>query len=122
MEGNKTSHRQEVGNMVNFEDWEKLDIRVGKILSADLHEKARKPMYKLKIDFGELGIKNAVAGITEFYKSEELIGKIVVAIINLEPKTIAGFTSECMTLGALDGDKFALLMPDKEVKLGSKVY
>ncbi len=109
--------------MVIFQDWEKLDIRVGKILSAELHEKARKPMYKLKIDFGkEIGIKNAVAGITEFYKAEELIGKIVVAVINLEPKTIAGFTSECMTLGALDNDKFALLMPDKEVALGSKIY
>jgi tRNA-binding protein len=109
--------------MISFEDWEKLDIRVGKILSAEIHDKARKPMYKLKIDFGdEIGTKNAVAGITEFYKAEELIGKIVVAIVNLEPKTIAGFTSECMTLGALDGDKFALLMPDKEVKLGSKIY
>jgi len=109
--------------MINFEDWEKMDIRVGKIIYAELHEKARKPMYKLKIDFGEeIGIKNAVAGITEYYNAEELIGKVVVAIINLEPKTIAGFTSECMTLGALDGDKFALLMPDKEVKLGSKIY
>ncbi|MCD6547424.1 MAG: tRNA-binding protein [Nanoarchaeota archaeon] len=108
--------------MIKIEDFQKLDIRVGKIISAEVHEKARKPMYKLKIDFGELGVKNAVAGITEFYKPEELIGKTIVAIVNLEPKVIAGFKSECMTLGALDGNKFALLMPDKEVKLGSKIY
>ncbi len=109
--------------MASIDDFQKLDIRVGKILSAELHEKARKPMYKLVIDFGEeIGRKNAVAGVTEFYSRDELVGKIVVAIVNLEPKTIAGFTSECMTLGALDEDKFALLMPDKEVKLGSKIY
>ncbi|MCD6576369.1 MAG: tRNA-binding protein [Nanoarchaeota archaeon] len=109
--------------MATIDDFQKLDIRVGKIISAEIHEKARKPMYKLKIDFGEeIGLKNAVAGITEFYKAEDLVGKTVVAIVNLEPKTIAGFTSECMTLGALEGDKFALLTPDKEVKLGSKIY
>lgn len=106
----------------NFADFQKLDMRVGKIISAEIHEKAKKPMYKLKIDFGELGIKNAVAGIPEFYSADELIGKIVVAIVNLEPKTIAGFTSECMTLGALEEDKFALLVPDKKIKLGSKIY
>jgi tRNA-binding protein len=103
-------------------DFQKLDIRVGKVISAEIHEKAKKPMYKLKIDFGEIGTKNAVAGIPEFYSAEELIGKIVIAIINLEPKTIAGFTSECMTLGALEENKFAMLMPDKEIKLGSKIY
>lgn len=108
--------------MINFKDFQKLDIRVGKIISAKLHEKSRKPMYKLKIDFGELGAKNAVAGITEYYTAEELTGKIVVAIVNLEPKTIAGFTSECMTLGALEEDKFSLLTPDKDVKIGSKIY
>ena len=108
--------------MPTFQDFQNLDIRVGKIISAELHEKTKKPMYKLRIDFGELGEKNALAGIPEFYKQEELIGKIVVAIVNLEPKTIAGFTSECMTLGALEQDKFALLLPDKEIKLGSKIY
>ncbi len=108
--------------MINFEDFEKLDIRVGKIISVNMHDKSRKPMYQLEIDFGELGIKKAVAGVTEYYSVEELMGKIVVAIINLKPKTIAGFTSECMTLGALDEDTFSLLTPDKNVKLGSKIY
>ena len=95
---------------------------MGKIISVEPHEKTRKPMFKLKIDFGELGIKNAVAGIPEFYSADELEGKLVVAVINLEPKMVAGFLSECMTLGALDEGKFALLLPDKEVKLGSKIY
>lgn len=109
--------------MATIEDFQKLDIRVGKVISAEVHEKARKPMYKLRIDFGEeIGVKNAVAGITEYYNAEDLVGKIVVAIVNLEPKTIAGFTSECMTLGALDENTFALLTPDKDVKLGSKIY
>lgn len=108
--------------MATFAEFQNLDIRVGKIISVELHEKTKKPMYKLRIDFGELGEKNALAGIPEFYKKEELIGKIVIAIVNLEPKTVAGFTSECMTLGALEEDKFALLQPDKEVKLGTKIY
>ena len=107
--------------MASFDDFSKLDIRVGKILEAEDLEGARKPIYKLKVDIGELGIRNIAAGIKDRYTKDELINKFVVVVTNLDPKSIAGFISEGMLLAGEDGDVLSLLTPDKELKPGSKI-
>ncbi|RYD72455.1 MAG: tRNA-binding protein, partial [Sphingobacteriales bacterium] len=88
--------------MISWNDFEKIDMRVGTILEAIPFEKARNPSYQLKIDFGELGVKNSSAQITALYSSEELIGKQVIAVVNFPPKQIANFFSECLVLGIYD--------------------
>jgi export-related chaperone CsaA len=106
---------------VSFDEFSKLQIIVGKIVSVEDIPQARKPMYKIQIDFGPSGAKQCVGGIKEFYRKEELIGRQVVAVINLQPKSIAGVTSECMMLAAFDDKEVSLLRPDKEVPVGMKV-
>ncbi|MDE1832972.1 MAG: tRNA-binding protein [Candidatus Micrarchaeota archaeon] len=107
--------------MVAFNDFANLDVRIGKIIEVEDLEGARKPIYRLKIDLGELGIRNIAAGIKDFYTKEQLLGKSVVVLANLEPKSIAGFISEGMMLAADDGTNVCLLVPDKELQPGSKV-
>ena len=107
--------------MASFNDFANLDIRVGRIVEAEDLEGARKPIYRLKIDLGELGIKNIAAGIKEFYTKEQLLGKSVVVLANLEPKSIAGFVSEGMMLAADDGTNVCLLIPDREMQPGSRI-
>jgi len=100
----------------------KLDIRVGKVIAADPFPEARKPAYKLRIDFGPWGVKRSSAQITDLYKPADLIGKPVVAVVNLPPKRIAGFPSEVLVLGAVfEEGKVSLLSPDHEVPLGSRI-
>ncbi len=99
------------------------DLRVGRVLRAELHEKARKPAYKLWIDFGPLGVKTSSAQITERYRPEELVGRLVVAAVDLPPKRIAGFVSEVLVLGVPDeAGRVVLLRPDAEVPLGVRVF
>ncbi|MDE1868745.1 MAG: tRNA-binding protein [Candidatus Micrarchaeota archaeon] len=107
--------------MASFDDFSKLDIRVGKIIEADDLEGARKPIYKLKVDLGELGIRSIAAGIKDRYTKEDLLNKLVVVVTNLDPKSIAGFISEGMLLAGEDGDILSLITPDKELKPGSKI-
>ena len=107
--------------MVNIEEFKKLDIRVGKIVSVEDFLEARKPMYKLKIDFGEF-TKFSAAAIKPFYEKEELLNTRVIAIVNLEPRKIANFVSECLTLGAELNEKFVLLRPDKDIEIGAKIF
>ena len=90
---------------ISWEDFEKLDIRTGTILSATDFPKARNPSYQLEIDFGDLGIKNSSAQITDLYKKEDLIGKQIIAIVNFPKKQIANFFSECLILGVIGEDK-----------------
>ena len=96
--------------MITWDDFEKIDIRCGTIIEATDFPKAKKPAYKLKIDFGSEGIKNSSAQITALYSKEELPGKQVVAVINFPPKQIADFISECLVLGVYDENKNVVLL------------
>ena len=108
--------------MVNFEDFEKLDIRVGTILEATNFDKAKRPAYKLKIDFGEeIGIKNSSAQITNIYSLEELVGKQILAVVNFPKKQIADFMSEVLVLGTYSKEGVVLIGPDKKVDNGDKL-
>lgn len=108
--------------IINWNDFEKIDIRVGTITEVNAFPKAKKPSWQLTIDFGELGIKKSSAQITDFYSAEQLIGKQVVAIVNFPPKQIANFFSECLVLGVYtDKKEVVLLMPERKVENGWKI-
>ena len=108
--------------MISWEDFEKLDMRTGTILEAQLFVKAKKPAYKLKIDFGKEGIKNSSAQITTLYELNELIGKQIIAVINFPPKQIADFMSECLVLGVYNKNKdVILLQPERQTDNGYKI-
>ena len=106
---------------INFEDFTKIDLRVGTIIEVDDFPQARNPAYQLTIDFGELGIKKSSAQITTIYTKEELLGRQIVATINFPKKQIANFMSECLVMGAVDGKDVILLKPEHKVKNGSTV-
>lgn len=112
----------EIENNLSWHEFERVDIRVGTIIQAEIFAEAKKPAYKLHIDFGPLGIKKTSAQITVLYSTEELIGKKVVAVVNFPPKQIANIQSECLILGALgDNKEITLLTLDKEVKDGLRI-
>ena len=105
-----------------FDDFMKLDIRVGTIIEAKVFEKAKRPAYQLKVDFGEeLGVKKSSAQITERYSPEELVGKQVLAVVNFPPRQIANFMSEVLVLGTYSEGGVVLIAPDKAVKNGDKL-
>jgi tRNA-binding protein len=106
---------------IPFQSFAQLDMRVGRILTVDDIPQARKPLYKFTIDFGALGIKQCAGGIKSHYTKEQLMGRQVVAVMNLEPKPIAGVMSECMMLASFTENDISLLRPDKEMPLGAKV-
>ena len=108
--------------MATFDDFMKLDIRAGTITDAKVFEKAKKPAYKLKVDFGEeIGVKNSSAQITDFYKPEDLIGRQVLAVVNFPPRQIADFMSEVLVLGTYSEGGVVLVTPDRTVKNGDKL-
>ena len=108
--------------MINWDDFEKIDMRVGTIISVSDFPGARKPAYQLSIDFGEKGIKTSSAQITNRYTKAELAGKQVIAVINFPPKQIGNFFSECLVLGVYnENNEVILLQPGMEVKNGCKV-
>lgn len=109
---------------LTYSDFEKVDIRVGEILSATTFPEAKKPACKLTIDFGpEIGTKKSSAQITKLYKSEDLIGRQVIAVVNFPPKQIGPFISEVLTLGVTDDDgNVVLLMPTHTAKKGSRMF
>ena len=107
--------------MAAFEDFTKLDIRVGTIVSAKVFERAKKPAYQLQVDFGPLGIKKSSAQITEQYSTDELIGKQVLAVVNFPPRQIADFMSEVLVLGTYSKGGVVLISPDKPVENGDKL-
>lgn len=108
---------------INWNDFEKIDMRIGTILEINDFPKARKPAYQLTIDFGsEIGIKKSSAQITTHYKKEELLNRQVIAVVNFPPKQIANFLSECLVLGVYDENKDVILLaPEKGVKNGQKI-
>ncbi len=110
--------------MIEYQDFEKVDIRVGEIIQVDDFPEARKPAYKLLIDFGpEIGMKKSSAQITKHYRKEDLLGRQVIGVVNFPPKQIGPFISESLTLGVPDksGD-VVLLVPTKNVPKGGKMF
>ena len=108
--------------MATFEDFLKLDIRVGTIVEARPFEKARKPAYQLAVDFGdELGVKRSSAQITQHYSAEELVGRQVLAVVNFPPRQIVNFFSEVLVLGTYSEGGVVLIAPDKPVKNGDRL-
>ncbi|MFP3959657.1 MAG: tRNA-binding protein [Spirochaetaceae bacterium] len=106
-----------------FADFRSLDIRAGTIVSAEHFTEARNPAYKLRVDFGERGELQSSAQLTALYTPEELIGRQVLAVVNFEPKRIAGFKSECLVLGVDDAEgNVVLLATERPVPNGSRVY
>ena len=105
------------------EAFETLDLRVGRILRAETNERARKPSYKLWIDFGPLGEKTSSAQLRALYRVEDLVGRLVVAAVNLGSRNIAGFRSDVLVLGLpSESDEVVLLAVEREVPLGGRVY
>ena len=109
---------------ISWEDFEKIDIRVGRVVEAEPFPGARKPAIKLVVDFGEeIGERRTSAQITAHYEPESLVGKQVVAVVNFPPKRVAGFKSEVLVLGVPDADReVVLLSPDQETPLGGRMF
>lgn len=110
--------------MITIDDFQKVDVRVGKILEVQDFPEARKPAYKLTIDFGQdTGIKKSSAQITKNYTKEDLVGKLVLAVVNFPPRQIGPFMSEVLTLGVPDENgEVILIHPSKDVPLGGRLY
>ena len=107
---------------VTYDDFIKLDIRVGEIVRAERFPKAKKAAYKLWIDFGELGVKKSSAQITERYAADDLLGRLIIAVANFPPRQIADFMSEVLVLGVvLDDDDVVLLQPEQKVPAGKRI-
>lgn len=106
---------------ITFEDFSKIDLRVGTIIEVKDFPEAHKPAYQLSIDFGDLGVKKTSAQITTLYSKEDLLGNQIVANINFSEKQIANFMSQCLIVGAVDSDKVILLSPEDKVPNGTAV-
>lgn len=109
---------------ISIEDFQRVDIRVGRVLAAEPLKGARKPAYALRIDFGtDLGVRQSSAQITQHYQPEALIGRLVLAVVNFPPRRIAGFRSEVLTLGVADeAGAVVLIAPDLDVPPGARLF
>lgn len=108
--------------MAEFNDFLKLDIRVGTIIKAEIFQNVKKPAYKLEVDFGpEIGVKKSSAQITDCYLPEELIGKQVLGVVNFPPRQISNFMSQVLILGTYSKNSVVLIRPDFEVNNGDKL-
>lgn len=109
---------------ITWEDFDKVDIRVGEVVEVEPFPEARKPAMRLEIDFGEpIGTRRTSAQLTRNYEPEDLVGRQVVAVVNFPPKRIAGFKSEVLILGVPDRDgEVVLLSPDRDVPLGGRMF
>ncbi|MES0880718.1 tRNA-binding protein [Roseibium sp. SCP14] len=113
-----------MSDQIGFDDFLKVDVRVGRIVEAEIFPEARKPAYKMRIDFGpDIGTKKTSAQITRHYTPETLIGRLVMAVVNFPPRQIGPVMSEVLTLGVPDADgEVVLLTPDKDVPIGGRLY
>jgi tRNA-binding protein len=109
---------------ISIEDFQRLEMRVGRIIGVEPFPEARKPAYKLRIDFGpELGIKQSSAQLTTLYTREDLLNRLVVGVVNFPPRRIAGFSSEVLVLGAPDEQgAVVLLEPERHAPLGARIF
>lgn len=109
---------------ISFDDFLKVDVRVGRVVEAEEFPEARKPAYKMKIDFGpDIGVKKTSAQITKHYTPETLVGKLVMAVVNFPPRQIGPVMSEVLTLGVPDEEgEVVLLAPGKDVPIGGRLY
>lgn len=115
-------NRTKESTVLEWDDFMKVEMRVGTIISAEVFEEARNPAYKMVIDFGEYGTRKTSAQITKLYQPEELIGRQVIAVVNFPPKQIATIMSECLVLGGVgDNKEVTLIQPEKEVKNGTRI-
>lgn len=118
-----TAARDGDDGMIDYAHFEAVEMRVGRIVRAEAFPEARRPAYRLWIDLGELGTRRSSAQITARYEPTELVGRLVVAVVNFPPKQIASFRSEVLVLGAADAEgAVVLLQPEREVPPGSRVY
>ncbi|HEY8492149.1 MAG TPA: tRNA-binding protein [Dehalococcoidia bacterium] len=107
---------------IGVEQFQQVDVRVGRVLAVEEFPEARRPSYRLTLDFGPLGVRRSSAAIRPFYAKEELAGRLVVAVVNLPPRRVAGFVSEVLVLGAVDGEgRVRLLRPDEGARPGDRV-
>ena len=113
-----------MSDTIGFDDFLKVDIRAGRVIDAQPFPQARKPAFKLWIDFGsDIGIRKSSAQITEHYTIEDLIGRMVMAVVNFPPRQIGPFMSEVLTLGVADAEgRVVLLAPDHEAPLGARMH
>jgi tRNA-binding protein len=117
----------QAGETTTIDVFDRIDMRVGRVIACEPFPEARKPSYKLTVDFGPLGIKRSSAQLTIHYTSEDLIGRLVIAVVNFPPRRIAGFQSEVLVLG-VPGEGIArqgpvvLLKPDLDVAAGARVF
>lgn len=117
-----TNSKQNHEMAITWNDFEKVEMRVGTIIDAEDFPKARNPAYKLKINFGDNGIKQSSAQIKKLYNKEDLIGKQIIAVTNFPPKQIANFMSECLVLGiVLINNEVVLFHPEREVTNGLRI-
>ena len=110
-----------MSKLITFEDFTKVDLRIGTIIEINDFPEARQPAYQLTIDFGDLGIKKSSAQITTLYRKEDLLNRQIVAVVNFPKKQIAKFMSECLVLGAVKDKEVTLLNPEVKVKNGSVI-
>ena len=109
---------------LSYAEFQRVDVRVGRVISVEDFPAARKPAYKLRIDFGsDIGVKKSSAQATKYYTKEQLLNRLVVAVVNFPPKQIGPYISEVLTLGVPDGDgDVVLLSPERDVPLGGRMF
>jgi tRNA-binding protein len=116
------AHTSDDTDVATIDDFQKLEMRVGRVLAVEDFPEARNPSYKLTIDFGTYGTRRSSAAVRQWYEKSDLVGRLVVCVTNFPPRRIATFESEVLTLGAIESDgRVVLLQPDTDAELGSAI-
>ncbi|WP_431128166.1 tRNA-binding protein [Flagellimonas flava] len=113
---------KEHNTIIQWNDFVKIEMRIGTVITCEVFKEARKPAYKMIVDFGDFGFRKTSAQITDLYRPENVIGKQVVAVMNFPPKQIANFISECLILGGVgENNEVTLIQPEREIQNGTKI-